>query len=86
MKKVFKQKGTANPQKQGQIKVWLIVLLIVFYTCVSFAQKPELKQGPLAKSVKLTNQAMYIGEDETCYYFFDCSIKTTVLGFSKTDL
>jgi hypothetical protein len=40
----------------------------------------------LAKGVKLTNQAMYIGEDESCYYFFDCSIKTTVLGFSKTDL
>ena len=47
---------------------------------------PTIKQGPWAKGVKLTNQAMYIGEDESCYYFFDCSIKTTVLGFSKTDL
>lgn len=86
MKKDYKQKGTANPLKQGQVKVWLIVLLSVFYTCFSFAQMPTIKQGPWAKGVKLTNQAMYIGEDESCYYFFDCSIKTTVLGFSKTDL
>ena len=64
----------------------VLILLIVFYTCVSFAQMPTIKQGPLAKGVKLTNQAMYIGEDESCYYFFDCSIKTAVLGFSKTDL
>ena len=64
------------------MKVKVLILLSVFYTCLSFAQKPELKQGPLAKSVKLTNQAMYIGEDESCYYFFDCSIKTAVLGFS----
>ena len=68
------------------MKVKVLILLSVFYTCFSFAQKPELKQGPLAKGVKLTNQAMYIGEDESCYYFFDCSIKTAVLGFSKTDL
>ncbi len=86
MKKDYKQKGTANPLKQGQVKAWLIVLLSVFCTCVSFAQMPTIKQGPLAKGVKLTNQAMYIGEDESCYYFFDCSIKTAVLGFSKTDL
>ena len=86
MEKVFKQKGTANPLNQGQIKAWLIILLCMFYTCFSFAQKPTIKQGPLAKGVKLTNQAMYIGEDESCYYFFDCSIKTAVLGFSKTDL
>ena len=64
----------------------VLILLIVFYTCVSFAQMPTIKQGPLAKGVKLTNQAMYIGEDESCYYFFDCSIKTAVLGFSNTDL
>ena len=64
----------------------VLILLIVFYTCVSFAQMPTIKQGPLAKGVKLTNQALYIGEDESCYYFFDCSIKTTILGFSKTDL
>ena len=86
MKKDYKQKGTANPLKQGQVKAWLIVLLSVFCTCVSFAQMPTIKQGPWAKGVKLTNQAMYIGEDESCYYFFDCSIKTAVLGFSKTDL
>ena len=86
MKKDYKQKGTINPLKQGQVKAWLIVLLSVFYTCVSFPQMPTIKQGPWAKGVKLTNQAMYIGEDESCYYIFDCSIKTTVLGFSKTDL
>lgn len=86
MKKDYKQEDTANPLKQGQIKAWLIILLGMFCTCVSFAQMPTIKQGPLAKSVKLTNQAMYIGEDESCYYFFDCSIKTAVLGFSKTDL
>ena len=71
MKKDNKQKGSANPLKQGQVKAWLIVLLSVFCTCVSFAQKPTIKQGPLAKGVKLTNQALYIGEDESCYYFFD---------------
>ena len=68
------------------MKVKVLILLSVFYTCFSFAQNPELKRGPLAKGVKLTNQALYIGEDESCYYFFDCSIKTTILGFSKTDL
>ena len=39
----------------------VLILLIVFYTCVSFAQMPTIKQGPLAKGVKLTNQALYIG-------------------------
>ena len=86
MKKDYKQSGTANPLKQGQIKVWLIVLLSVFCTCVSFAQMPTIKQGPLAKGVKLTNQALYIGEDESCYYFFDYYSKITLVSFDKTDL
>ena len=86
MKKAFKQKGTANPLKQGQVKAWLIVLLSVFCTCVSFAQKQTIKQGPLAKGVKLTNQALYIGEDESCYYFFDYYSKITLVSFDKTDL
>jgi len=68
------------------MKTKLLILLSVLFAGVSFAQKPELKQGPLAKGVKVTNLAMYIGEDENYYYFFDCSIKTTVLGFDKTDL
>lgn len=86
MKKDYQQKGTANPLKQGQVKAWLIVLLSVFCTCVSFAQMPTIKQGPLAKGVKLTNQALYIGEDESCYYFFDYYIKITLVSFDKTDL
>ena len=68
------------------MKTKLLILLGVFFAGVTFAQKPEIKQGPLAKGVKVTNLAMYIGEDENYYYFFDCSIKTTVLGFDKTDL
>ena len=68
------------------MKTKLLILLSVLFAGVSFAQKPEIKQGPLAKGVKLTNLAMYIGEDENYYYFFDCSIKTAVLGFDKTDL
>ena len=68
------------------MKTKVLILLGVFLAGISFAQKPELKQGPLAKGVKVTNLAMYIGEDENYYYFFDCSIKTTVLGFDKTDL
>ena len=71
---------------KGNVKTVLFVLLSIFYASISFAQKPEIKQGPLAKGVKVTNRAMYIGEDETCYYFFDCSIKNTVLGFDKSDL
>ena len=86
MKKDYKQKGSANPLKQGQVKAWLIVLLSVFCTCVSFAQMPTIKQGPLAKGVKLTNQALYIGEDESCYYFFDYYSKITLVSFDKTDL
>ena len=68
------------------MKVKVLILLSVFYTCLSFAQKPELKQGPLAKGVKLTNQALYIGEDESCYYFFDYYSKITLVSFDKTDL
>lgn len=88
MKKVFQQKSTAKPLKQGktQIKAWLIVLLSVSYSCFSFAQKPEIKQGPLAKGVKVSNQTIYIGEDESYYYFFDYFTKISLLGFDKTDL
>jgi hypothetical protein len=86
MKKDYKQKGTANPLKQGQVKAWLIVLLSVFCTCVSFAQMPTIRQGPWAKGVKVSNQAIYLGEDESNYYFFDYFSKITLLGFDKTDL
>ena len=68
------------------MKTKLLVLLGVLFAGVSFAQKPEIKQGPLAKGVKVTNQSIYLGEDETCYYFFDYFSKITVLGFDKTDL
>ena len=64
----------------------LLILLSVLFAGVSFAQKPELRQGPLAKGMKVSNQSIYLGEDESCYYFFDYFTKITVLGFDKTDL
>ena len=68
------------------MKTKLLVLLGVLFASVSFAQKPEINQGPLFKGVKVTNQSIYLGEDETCYYSFDYFSKITVLGFDKTDL
>ena len=68
------------------MKTKVLILLAVLFAGVSFAQEPELKQGPLAKGVKVSNQSIYLGEDETCYYFFDYFSKITVLGFNKTDL
>lgn len=90
MKKHHKQKEPANPLKQGaaQMKTMLIVLLSVCCTCVSSAQMPAIKQGPVAKGVKFMTQALYMGEDDACYYFFDgCGAKkNTILGFDKSDL
>lgn len=64
----------------------LLILLGVFCTCVSFAQKPDIKQGPVAKGLKVSDQTIFIGEDETCYYFYGCSYKNTILAFDKSDL
>ena len=70
-------------------RLYTLLALMMFFaagcTNVSFAQQPELKQGLLAKGAKVSNQTIYLGEDESYYYFFDYFSKTTILGFDKTD-
>ena len=69
MKKDNKQKGTAIPLKQGQIKAWLIILLGMFCTCVSFAQMPTIKQGPK----EVVTDELFDINGNLCYYSMVCS-------------